>query len=400
MKEKTAKVQKSEEMLQALRTAERLYWGKYDSAGMCTYDVSADLYVRLDPIWRHSLEVSPDSDRLTVISVYTNVYMWSFSKGGDRYVFGPICSVQVTVEQARAFAHQWHLKDSDVVRSHHSMQQLNALSSLTRMIVADEYENKAGETSDQKDIYFQAESLMEDKADYDIYRITEDAVRSPYAEERVWFEAIKEGRDISIDTDGAETVGMLAKGSDLKQLEYTIVSGITLATRAAIEGGVPEFVARDTSDLLLQQLSQMKTAGEMSDPPDFTGIFTELVRRFKKTTETNYIADQAKDYIAAHLYRKFSIQQMADDLSVDRSYLSRTFSESQGETISGYIRGERLKAAANLLKFSEEPVSAISEYMQFSTPGKFCGYFWEKYGVTPAQYRRKNKIPQFMSSEK
>ena len=109
--------------------------------------------------------------------------------------------------------------------------------------------------------------------------------------------------------------------------------------------------------------------------------------------------EQTKDYIAKHLYKKFKISQIAEELGVNSSYLSRRFSEQTGKTISQYVLKERLKAAANLLKYSEESIGQIAEYMQFSSPSRFGEYFKNAYGKTPAKYREEKKLIDFVSSD-
>lgn len=106
--------------------------------------------------------------------------------------------------------------------------------------------------------------------------------------------------------------------------------------------------------------------------------------------------EQCKDYIARNLYKKFTITEMAAELAMNRTYLSQMFSEQTGTTLQTYIRGERLKAAANLLKYSSETVGQIAEYMQFSSAGRFCGYFKEVYQMSPLEYRNKYKVIDFL----
>ena len=86
---------------------------------------------------------------------------------------------------------------------------------------------------------------------------------------------------------------------------------------------------------------------------------------------------------------------MAEELGLSRSYLSRRFSEQTGITIQEYILQVRLEAAANMLRFSEEQIGAIAEYLCFPSQSYFTERFRKQYGMTPGEYRKENQIVDF-----
>ncbi|UWO25421.1 hypothetical protein NQ534_02705 [Marvinbryantia formatexigens DSM 14469] len=59
-----------------------------------------------------------------------------------------------------------------------------------------------------------------------------------------------------------DEIGKLAEGS-MKQLEYMVAAGLTLASRAAIEGGVSPQQAYTVSDVFFQKLEKCRTQVEM-----------------------------------------------------------------------------------------------------------------------------------------
>jgi AraC-like DNA-binding protein len=129
-------------------------------------------------------------------------------------------------------------------------------------------------------------------------------------------------------------------------------------------------------------------------------MFIELVSKYKEQNKEGSTVELCKEYIAKHLYKQFSIQQMANELAMNRSHMSRKFSDKTGITIKKYIVEERLNAAANLLRYSEESVSEISDYMHFSSPSRFCIYFKNKYGVSPLRFREGHKLIDFKENHK
>lgn len=338
---------------------------------------------------------SEKADIPYVKAVGENIYMWFFCFWDFCYVFGPICTNCVTPIQIHELSHRQRISREIITLSSYSLDELFELAEFT-------YFGITGINISLKDVWGKNETLSDglvsEQTEYNLYRFKKEKERNPYEEELEWFQGIAAGkRDIDIYKKyNVAGIGVLAKNSDFKQLEYMSVCAITLATRAAIQGGVPPVVAFETSDLLLQRLSKYENMNHLlNETTDCTNIFVELVNEYKGKKSGNSIAELCKDYISQHLYKEFSIMQMAEELKMSRTYMSKKFSQQTGMTIQNYIIKERLNAAANLLKYSEESVSDISEYMHFSSPSRFSMYFKKEYGVAPLRYREENKLIEF-----
>ena len=91
---------------------------------------------------------------------------------------------------------------------------------------------------------------------------------------------------------------------------------------------------------------------------------------------------------------------IAPAIGVSRSYLAKKFAETEGITIQQYIVRERCKHAANLLKYSDYPISIISEYFCFSSQSHFGVQFKNVFGVTPNEYRNQNRYIESYSNSK
>lgn len=355
-------------------------------------------------LWKDTITHCKQVEDLESPFVYEaqeNIYIWVLLVENNYYLFGPVGSKRMTWSQLHAFCHNYHLKyDKMYIPTFPISKMLEVMRfslyataqielSLTEMM----YLNKKIFTVDASD-----------KTNYDLFRLNEEKERVPYEVERRWLEKLKNGNitdDEEIKQFSFESVGKMAENSDYKQIEYMYVGGITLATRAIIEGGVQPEIAYKTSDILLQKLSKAQNINDLMKVGfQYVDTFSDLVLRYKKKREKGVIVERCKDYIAKHLYKKFTIQQMADNLTINCSHMSRTFSERAGVTITNYIRDERLRAGANLLRYSEESVAQISDYLHFSSPSRFSIYFKQKYNVTPLQFREENKVIEFISKER
>lgn len=109
--------------------------------------------------------------------------------------------------------------------------------------------------------------------------------------------------------------------------------------------------------------------------------------------------EQCKDYLTQNIHKRIIVEEMAKQIGVNRTYLSGKFSEQEGMSISKYNILVRLRAAENMLKYSEASISEISDYLCFSSQSHFGKEFKKKNGISPAQYRKQNKNMHFTDKQ-
>lgn len=184
----------------------------------------------------------------------------------------------------------------------------------------------------------------------------------------------------------------LDKYFSAKRIEYMIVSLNSMAMRAVIDMGVPVDKAAACSEFILNKLAKAKRKKEIFE---ILGILDKayfyLAEQERKRKSQSLIVEKCRQYIQDHIYQKFTIQQMADELAASRTSLSRKFTEQMGMSMQDYIREQRLALAANMLKYSDEDIGQISENLHFSSPSRFSAYFKEKYKLVPSAYRKRNR---------
>lgn len=104
-------------------------------------------------------------------------------------------------------------------------------------------------------------------------------------------------------------------------------------------------------------------------------------KSYKKTEE--YV-ERACLLISTH-YATTSVQQLAKELHLNRSYLSRIFKESTGISIQSYLTNTRLQAARDLI-LRDYSVSQASAMVGYSDIASFSRAFKNYYKVSPKQY--------------
>ena len=107
---------------------------------------------------------------------------------------------------------------------------------------------------------------------------------------------------------------------------------------------------------------------------------------FRSDTKSSHI-NVCKEYIYSHIKERITIEDLADELGVSASYLSRLFKKETGESVSAYIRKQRIEMAKNMLRYSDYSMIEIANRLAFSSQSHFIQQFREVVGMTPKKYR-------------
>lgn len=218
-----------------------------------------------------------------------------------------------------------------------------------------------------------------------------------YANEVALFQCVKDGEVEALDrllqtiVPTLEPTGQMST-EPLKQAQFIVVSGITLATRYALAGGLPEPVAFHLSDAYLQHLNSTITEEE-SIKLFLVALhdFTRRVHDIKEATPYSYPITRSIRYISSHLHKKFSLNDIARYCNLTPQYLSSLFHKETGITLSTYVHNEKLKVSAQMLRQGDFSISRIASILDFPSASAFSSDFKKYYGMTPKVYR--NNMP-------
>lgn len=101
----------------------------------------------------------------------------------------------------------------------------------------------------------------------------------------------------------------------------------------------------------------------------------------------SYYAGKVVDYIEKHYTENLKIGNIAEELALSESYLSRTFREETGFTITDYRTCYSIAMAACLLENPELKVYEVAEKTGYSDQRYFSRIFRQRVGITPLEYR-------------
>ena len=91
-------------------------------------------------------------------------------------------------------------------------------------------------------------------------------------------------------------------------------------------------------------------------------------------------------FIDRHLTEKLTLSRIASEVNYSVTYISKTFKEISGDTLTNYIIKKRIERA-ELLLMSDEPINVVAEKAGFANYSYFYRVFRKKTGVSPQEYR-------------
>ena len=100
---------------------------------------------------------------------------------------------------------------------------------------------------------------------------------------------------------------------------------------------------------------------------------------------------QVKFYLTQNYSSSVTLAQLARRFEVSAANLSRLFRNEFGVGFSRYLTALRLESAVALLNTTNIPVSEVAQRCGFSASGYFIRIFRRHFGVTPRDYRRRER---------
>lgn len=313
----------------------------------------------------------------------------------DVLVIGPVALCGLSSIQLRQYIKTNHIRDHQnyFIRKG-SVPQLTAMLSLLSYILI-------GETRIPQ-LHFPETEEAEDFMLLQKYQLDNSEIGTqhlPYKIEDYFMSYIRNGDldtfEQMLDRRLAYSTGTMSK-SAIKQEEYTSVVSVSLMARAAIEGGVDPYYAYDMNDLYLQQISTAKTQTEYQKiATKASRDFIQAVKKSRALQSQSVHTEKCKQYIARHLNSRFTLDDLAEDIGLNRTYISGIFRQYEGMTLTEYTHRERIAAAKNMLRYSDYELSQIAEYFCFYSQSHFGKIFKKYTGITPQQYRKQAKNRSF-----
>lgn len=230
-------------------------------------------------------------------------------------------------------------------------------------------------------------------------RTRRNQIYLPYSRKKTYFEAIAKG-----DTDAVSALSQKnyeyptalynrcgSYSEAMEKMYYEAVCAAAEMCIVSIQAGLLDMVAYDIRDEFIKEFDNAVSL------PDLYDLVHGMAHSY--AVKMKYIIREKKysprlikmmTYIEEHLTEKIELAQVAEHVSLSRTYASAIFREELGITMSEFILNERMLEAKRMLRDTDLTVAAIADRLAFCSQSYFTKNFTALEGMTPVEYRRMN----------
>jgi len=224
-----------------------------------------------------------------------------------------------------------------------------------------------------------------------------DIFHNSQAFEKKLYAMVKYGKTSEID-EGFNQIGFSGNtgilASDmLRNYKNLIICSIAMAARAAVEGGLDYETALRQADAFLQKAEMAPDLKHLSSlHHNMLRSFTRQVAARKIGNPESTTAVKIYNYVEQHIHTRIRVQQIADAMGLNRSYLCTQFKKETGMNLHDFISKAKVDQAKLLLTTTNNPSISIASALDFSSQSHFQSTFKKYAGMTPKEYRESNYI--------
>lgn len=333
-------------------------------------------------------------------------YYGIINAGKYKIVVGPTRQLVHNLQDLRALAFRMDIPQNEVDAFITGMQSIirMPLESVMQMLCVVNYILN-GEKLELKDISIydaQQQNLRKELASHSMDRQPIAKIDGVYFQQEIHntltieqtIENIIRKGDTSvlkewISTAPAVRAGIMAN-EQLRQSKNTFIVAATIASRAAIRGGMDTEDSLSLSDAFIQKCELLNSIEQITNLQYRMILeFTEQVEKIRHAAHESVLAIQVTNYIQHHISEAITTEAIAKHLYLSRPYLSAKFKKETGMSLTDFILKEKTEEAKRLLCYSEKSLLNISNYLGFSSQGHFSRVFKKYSGYAPSEYRDK-----------
>lgn len=148
-------------------------------------------------------------------------------------------------------------------------------------------------------------------------------------------------------------------------------------------------------DMIMESATSSSYIRDMEINENLSKLLTILMKyswnpeKAKNLNKTGLNISNVRTYIDQNYTSKLSLEVVAKQFNVNKSYLLRLFKENTGVTVNNYILQKRILMAKNELRFSNKTLDVIAEECGLDDANYFIRVFKKIEGLTPGEYRKR-----------
>lgn len=235
--------------------------------------------------------------------------------------------------------------------------------------------------------------MKKDFVHKEFLRKEENILRAPYNPELEFYSVIKSGdvKKTEVLCQDAFTnkkgLGVLSN-HPMQNLRYHFAITIALIARYCIEGGMDLSTSYALSDFYIQKADVLNNPEELNILHRQAALdYATRMKKLRKEKICSIHVVKCIDYMHDNLHSRITVTELAKQVHLNPSYLSRLFKKETGISISEYIQQLKIDAAKNMLIYSDFSPAQISSILAFPDQSYFTEVFRKRVGVTPKKYQ-------------
>ena len=185
---------------------------------------------------------------------------------------------------------------------------------------------------------------------------------------------------------------------ELGILKARLLELLSILSRAAVEGGVGIDVMLEKNLAYVNKVMQIDEQGDLCAwISTALNDFIELVYSSQDGRKVTQISP-AINYVDANYDKPITLAEIARASHLSVSRLAHIFKEQMGITIIDYLTGVRIERAKQLLLATDQNCTEICFQVGYNNQSYFTRTFKELVGMTPLQFRAKNRRREKISA--
>ena len=155
--------------------------------------------------------------------------------------------------------------------------------------------------------------------------------------------------------------------------------------------------------LEFQDVQLANSFRRMAQLNEFLAILAEAQKDTLPSARADDYVASGLAYIRSHLSEPFTVQNLADYLRLNRSYMTTLFKEKIGTSPHEYIQQCRINKSGHLLESSALSIETIAYSCGYAKTDSYTRAFQRQKGMSPSAYRRlcrENKYSLYLVNNK
>ena len=175
----------------------------------------------------------------------------------------------------------------------------------------------------------------------------------------------------------------------LSVLKMTLISLINIINSSIKDNGLKRENVFEEVGNPYQKLEKLNSLAEFEKW--IVKIYSNLIRELENKNNYSDLINKTLHFIDKNYNQDLTLSEVASQIGVSYSYLSRKFKEECGQGFSDYLNKLRINKAKKMIAEGNNNIKEIVNQVGFNNYNYFFKVFKDLEGITPSEYERKNK---------